>query len=341
MNRNIKVTSDRENEIKAFLNKIGREKEKNAIIDYGLCEKLYEELFFAPISQNNTLASFYPDGKYIVLNEVLLDYDISRTDVENIFLHELAHALDFAINKKTTGHSIYFREYCSYLGVDKGFEKSRVKANLEGRRKSQDRIKKLMALTASPFENEAMIALSKAQKLMIDTKVEKKDEEKLYIAELYENGRISLYISKIASFISRITGVFIVKCKNDKLFVLTAYGGFDEVEFSIYLFDYLIQSFEKEIRKLRKKGEHISKDAFIAGAIPELEAKISSKNENANALIAIQDENKNKAQRLIFHNGLRTVKYSSRQISRDNYHKGALFAKQLDIPKGINQKKIT
>ena len=81
-------------------------------------------------------------------------------------LHELAHALDYALHGFLSGHSPSFRECCRMLGLDPGFEKSRVRLSAAERNGRKDRIRKLLALSSSPFENEASEAIRKAKALM-------------------------------------------------------------------------------------------------------------------------------------------------------------------------------
>ena len=342
MNRTIRVTSDNENKIRENLLQIGKEKESEVKAKFHLPCQLFSEVFFATLS-NEKLGTFFKDGKYIVLNESLINSNIDKKAIENIFLHEVAHALDYAINNELSGHSAKFRDYCDMLGVEKGFDKAQIKKKLIDQEKNEQRITKLMALSTSPFENEAMIALSKAQKLMLEMKdVQKEeDEEKIYISDLYEGKKIALYVSKICSFVSKATGVFIVKCKQDDSSVIRCYGNLPEVEFALYLFDYILDSINKEVKKLRKEGFSITKDGFVVGAIPEMENKLWSLDSNTRALIvATEKENAEKANRLVFKNKLRTIKYGSRNLSKQSYDLGSSFAKKLEIPKKINQRKI-
>ena len=67
-----------------------------------------------PNLPGNILAMFRPDDKAItIIEEVLIS---NPEDMENIFLHELAHALDWYLYK-ASGHGQTFRECCRMLGA--------------------------------------------------------------------------------------------------------------------------------------------------------------------------------------------------------------------------------
>lgn len=340
MNRNIWVTSDKENAIRKDLALLESEKERTIQREYRVYSPLANGIFFAPISDDK-LGAFYPDSKYIILNEELLDNSIPAT-IRNVFIHELAHGMDYLLNGQLSGHSTRFREYCSFLGIEEGFDKAKVRANITKERKIESRIEKLIALSSSPFENEALAALKKAQELMVESNKKYSGEERLYISELYESKRVPFYVTKLCSFVSMVSGVFIVKCKTEYASVLRAYGDFEQVEFSLYLFDYLSNAVDKEASNLRRGGKRITKDSFVMGAIPEMERKLSlSAKEASTALLIIQDKNKQKAKRLVFGKGLRTICYNPRSISKESYDLGGDFARTLDIPAGIKQRKLT
>ncbi len=347
MDRTIRVTSDEENVVREVLVNHARVLERKVQLEFHLYTPLFSDIFLAinPDGDEKVLGRFYSKGKYIVINESLIREDMPIETIINIVKHELAHAMDFAINGTLSGHSQKFRSYCAYLAIDEGFDKAKIRNTLRERQNKEERIRKLLTLTTSPFENEAMIALSKAQKLMLESSMpkEKKDKEKLYITDLYEAGRIAYSISKLTNFISRATGAYVVQCRVAKGHtIIRLYGSLSQIELSIYLFDYLYDNLNLEIAKLRKQGEAITKDSFLMGAIPEMEKKLLLCDENTNnALVAVHRENEEKTKRLVFKKGLRNVKHSARNVSSSSYKFGSEFAQKLDIPKTIGQKKIT
>ena len=312
--RIIKVTSDAINKERNRLIALAKSLEKSALKDFSINTSLFLDLLIAPHLPSSILGYFHEKYRIIVLSEDLMDLDISARD--NILKHELAHALEFALSGTTTGHSKQFKSLTAYFGTDKEFEKAKIEKTIIEKSKMKSKVEKLLALSTSPFENEAMQALSKAQMLMIENHIDMKDketEEKLFFAELYESGKTPHYISSILDFISYATGVFIVRSTKNGKSVSTCYGSLEEVEFSIYLFDYIISEADNEVKKAKKKGISITKNSFIMGAIPVMKKKLSTFSANTeHALSLIRDENRILSKKLVFTNTrLRTKKQSA------------------------------
>ena len=161
MERIITVRSTRLDNAEKKLEALGREKEaelrgKGVIKGY---DSLFSRILIAPSLTDRKLGYFSPADKLIVISEEILN-SASWHDTENIFIHELGHALAFRLYKDLD-HSASFRECCSMLGLEKGFEKSKVKLAAKETEKEKDRIRKLLALSSSPFENEAAEAIKK------------------------------------------------------------------------------------------------------------------------------------------------------------------------------------
>ena len=336
--RIIRVTSDLISSERVRLLSIAHSAEKKALCEYRLKGKLFEDIIIAP-SKDGVLGLFSADDRIIIINESVMA--LAEKDRDNILLHELAHALDKAINGSCSGHSPQFRSYALFLGIEQGFEKARIKTALAQKEKNESRIAKLLQLSSSPFENEAIEALKKAQKLMAENHSDgSRCEKKLYYVPLYESGRTPYYISRILSFISDITGVFIVRSSSEGKVVSTGYGKLEEVELAIYLFDSLSSQLDKEARKARREGRTFTKDSFIIGAIPEMEKKISENQEGTkSALMVIRDENIRLSKELVFRKtSLRTVRHSAHILDKNCMKSGSEFGKAVDLPIEIRQR---
>ena len=343
MDQTIRVSGEKESEVRVRLAEV--ENQLKAILKrrWGITYPIYKGIFYVVFNERNKLGEFDPNQNIILLSEDLIYLDFSV--LRNVFLHEAAHALDFALNgNQYGGHTPVFREYCSLLGVQDGFEKAKVKKNIDKNEEVKKRIEKLMALSTSPFENEAMVALSKARKLLAentttinnDTK-----EDKIYYVTLYGSGRIPFYISRLSSFVGKATGVFIIKVMDRSENQIRAYGSLDEVEASLYLFRSLISQLDKEVMKLRKKGHKITKDSFVEGACPEMEKKLRSEDSSAdNALIIIQNENRDKAERLCFKSHRFTKRYSHSHVDSKSLTLGREFGRSVDINSSMGRKEI-
>ena len=338
--RIIKVTSDAINLERARLMSLARKLEKSACRDYSISTNIFSDLLIAPNLPNSILGYFHEKYRIIVLSEDLLEFDESSRD--NILKHELSHALEYALDG-ATGHGNRFKAFTAYFGTDKDFEKAKVEKAALDKNKVKTKVEKLLALSSSPFENEALQALLKAQKMMIENHIETQNkEEKLFFVELYESGRTPHYISSILDFISFATGVFIVRSTKSGKSVSTCYGSLDEVEFSIYLFDYILSESDNEVKKSKKKGINITKNSFIMGAMPEMKKKLKTLSENTeNALAIIRDENRILSKKLVFTNTrLRTQKHSASIQDYNSFKIGKNFGESLPLPQKIDRKKL-
>ena len=204
MERIITVRSTRLDNAEKKLEALGREKEeelkgKGVIKVY---DSLFSRILIAPSLTDRKLGYFSPTDKLIVISEEILN-SASWHDTENIFIHELGHALAFRLYKDLD-HSASFRDCCSLLGLEKGFEKSKVKLAAKETEKEKDRIRKLLALSSSPFENEAAEAIKKAKSLMArgSISLDEDREERIYMVPLYQAGRFPYYARVLMNYIS-------------------------------------------------------------------------------------------------------------------------------------------
>ncbi|MGN1164583.1 MAG: SprT-like domain-containing protein [Candidatus Ornithospirochaeta sp.] len=344
MDQTIRVTGDKEKEARIKLKETERELRATARREWGIEHPLYDGIYFVVFPAKDRLGEYRCDRNMILLSEKLLREDFSV--LRNVFLHEAAHSIDFHLNRGISGHSPEFRSYCRTIGVDEGFEKAKVNTRLEDQEKRKEKIEKLMALSSSPFENEAMTALSKARKLLLENSVPMEDhtekEDKIYHVDLYQAGRVPFYASRLASFVGKATGCFIVKILgegNDS--ILRSFGKLEEVEASLYLFSHLITSLDSEIKAIRKSGRKVTRDSFVAGACPEMEAKLYSADASSDsALVIVQKENRSTAIRLSLNNSRLTTSRTASYADRASMDMGKDFGRRLDFSKSIGRKEI-
>ena len=345
MDQTIRVTGEKESEVRIKLKLVENELKDKIRKEWNIYDPIYEEIFFVVFTERERLGEFDAEQRLILLSEDLIYQDFSV--LKNVFLHEAAHAIDFALNGYTSGaHNPKFREYCEKIGVEDGFDKARVKNKLDDEERIKERMAKLMAMSSSPFENEAMIALSKARKLLLENsevlKENNSKEDKIYDVNLYEAGRLPYYLNRLAQFVGKATGVFIVKVMGtENGTALRAYGQLEEVEAALYLFGDMLSALDEEIRKLKKQGYKITKDSFVIGACPEMEKKLRMADTfSDNALVTLQNENKEKAKRLCFSEyGIRRT-YSKKSVDPTSMSLGQEFGKSMDISSSIGRKEI-
>ena len=341
MDRTIRVRSSRLDRAAAELEALGREKESKLKAEGIINGPLFRGICIAPALEEGKLGYFSPSDLSIVISEDAV-ISCSGDTVRNIFLHELAHAVDWSISGAISGHSVLFRQYCRMLGTDPGFEKSRIRTGISADRSRKEKIRKLLALSSSPFENEAAEAIRKAKMLMAEAGMEaaEEDDKRICMVPLYEARRFPFSIRQLLSYISSSTGVYIVVSRNGDSKQAIAYGSLEETEAAIYLYDYLISATEREVRKLRAGGEKVSKDSFLRGVLSELSEK-TAETSSDNALVAIRNENMHLAHEIVFpdtrisHRTLRSHGGDASSFSR-----GRGFGEKLDIPSGISRKKI-
>lgn len=330
MDRTIKVIGEKEEKARILLVPIEKAVREKAYLNYGISRPLYNGLFFVHMKNERELGSFIPQERIIILSEELLDSTLST--LKNVFIHECAHALDYVINSSTSGHSPYFKEICIKLGIEEGFEKAKVERDLIKKGKSKEKLEKLLAMTNSSFENEAMIALNKARKLIEKEGLfNKSEEEKIYMVDVYEKKRISAYIIYISLIISDNIGVFFVKEHINSEIVLRAYGSVDQCESTLYLFNYLLSSLEKEIKRQRKDGKAITKDSFMIGAYRALKEK--NKTETTALVKSIKNETEEKVRRIAFNDTHLRKSQSRVRLDKSSYDSGSSFGKTLNLNK--------
>ena len=344
MDQTIKVTGDRENEARKRLKEEERKLKATVRAKWGITTDLYRSIFFVVFPNKDRLGEYREESHIILLSEKLLGEDFSV--LKNVFLHEAAHSIDVILNGKSSGHSPLFRSYSREIGVEEGFEKARITTRMEDQKRMKEKIEKLMALSSSPFENEAMAALSKARKLLLensDLREEKREEkeEKIYHVDLYKAGRVPYYVSRLGAFVGKATGCFVLKVLGGEGNLLRSYGKLEEVEASLYLFSHLMDALDDEIKAIRRSGRKVTRDSFVAGACPEMEAKLRSADTSSdNALVVVQNENRSKAMRLCLEGHRLTSSRSSSYADKASMDMGKAFGRRLDVGSTMGRKEI-
>ena len=199
-----------------------------------------------------------------------------------------------------------------------------------------------LGISTSGNSKNVYQAMKKAKDLMARDGItlEKTENERIYMVPLYEGKRFPFSVRMLLSYISGLTGVYVVISQDGEKKTAIAYGSVEETETSIYLYDYLMSGAEKEIARLRNQGEHISKDSFLRGAISELTRKTEDTNSD-NAIIAIRTENMKKTKRIVYP----TVRLS-RKMTRahggdaSSYSKGVGFGSKLSVKAAIDRREL-
>jgi len=224
----------------------------------------------------------YDASQHLIMIDISLSADAREDDMHNVFMHELAHAVDTALHG-ASAHDGTFKAVCCNMGVKEDFAKAKV--SLSDKAKTKSKIDKLLALSSSDFENEASSALNKAKELMLSSGLSylySDDEDQLYGCVLEYSTRLSNYKKDLIGFISRITGAFHFLEAYNGHKTIKVFGSMEQVETTMYVYNDLMMKIDNECKKLRDKwksqGHYArfsssqTKEGIVRGIISKNEA---------------------------------------------------------------------
>ena len=209
-----------------------------------------------------------------------------------------------------------------------------------------DKIKKLLSLATSPNENEAKMALMKAQELMIKHNIENidpnnvKEYEKaknVIYKDIIQKGRILWYESSLATVIA----------KNFKVTSFLAGSGerrrmiFMGLEEDVYIADYVYNYAFNIMKKIAKKNNYTVsiKNTFYNGFINGLADEFKDQIDRNNwGLMIIKDEIVLKEEeklglRKLFRSGIKPKYDNNRNIYDKGYKEGRSAANSYNNSK--------
>lgn len=339
MTRSIRVCSRHS----AELRKAVIEDTKRLLSCAGIHTVPYKDLLFGVLDEKK-LGLFLTENQVIILSEELLNAPYEHT--LSVALHECAHAREFQLTG-STAHDEEFRAICRQLGIGDGYEKAILKKQHD--RSVLEKIRKLEALSASPFEAEAQAALLKARQLMAENHIQtsgEAEDELIYETDLYEGGRIYKKQISLAQMVQKITGCYPVSIHNEAFTGIRAYGSRDELEVASYLWDCLEKSIDRALSEKRAgnpwlfQGQQGTSN-FYLGVLSAISEKYSAKEEEGNttALVRISDENALKAKRLVFPETRLSARRMKYRRNDAVYNEGRSYGSHLEIRKGVKEKR--
>lgn len=209
------------------------------------------DVFFAPIKENDKLAYFDQNELIIVLSDKLPIEDDNT--IEQIFLHELAHFIQYNL-MGYTAHDKDFRQIAKSIGIDENFSHSMV--SIEQKQNRLSKIKKLLALSGSSELFEAESALKKAQELIAKTPLSNTLQTSVYETTLTSGKTISTIDVLLAKMAKLISPVFLIKTRDDDTYKnsLKCYGSFDSIMLFTYLYDFFSYAVDREYCEFKKTG---------------------------------------------------------------------------------------
>lgn len=298
-------------------------------------------IFFAPLS-GSLLGLYNPQQDIIVLHEKLLDCDAGTRF--QIALHEYAHRINWMRNSSLL-HDADFRDICASLGCEPDYARAQV--SLVKKEGILDRVRKLQALTRSPFEAESQSAMRKVRQLMAAYSLTERedDEDTIYMCDLVTaRQRITLADTTLCTIVQKQTGIYLIRIKTDGHVCLRAYGSGGELEVACYLVDVLRMAIDKELARRRRRAPQLYRgivgtNSFYAGVLSALEERIRGDEQagdsSSKALVGISRGNEEKALRLVF-SGTRIVRRSHSYIRNSQaYEGGKDFGSSLNLARGL------
>ena len=296
------------------------------------------EIFFAPIESN--LNGYYDcEQNIIVLSDKLLFENY--TIIKQIFLHELAHLIQFHI-QGLSYHDEDFKHICEELGVDAEFKKAKV--DLEQKLKTASKIKKLIALSSSSEIAEAESALKKARQLMAQTNIEVNETPLIYEISVQTGKKLSSKITYLAQMAQLITSVFLIySYTNEGDRTLLCFGSHEMLEVFTYLYDYFTYTVDFEYKKYIKtnnlKSSYSLSLNYYLGVYNSLIGRLKPEATDADskALIKLEEDIKQLAISIRFSNSHLKKGRTNYSSNHDAYINGKECGKTLQINPGIKQ----
>ena len=296
---------------------------------------------FAMLS-GNVLGQYCPQQNVICLSEALLDqsWDI----VFHVMLHECAHFLNYRLNG-SLAHDASFRKLCIKTGAGEDWGHSRV--NLAKQQRIIDKVRKLKALSSSPFAAESEAALKKVRQLVASYSLEAEDdEESVYMCDLASSrSRISFKAAVLAGIVSDQTGIFVLKTHDQGSAVLRAFGTRDELEVAGYLYDVLENALERELKKERKSRPELrgasGTNNFYAGVRQALRERLEKERNDeqspAKALMIISRDNEDRTRRIVYPDARITRRKARHIYNETAWKEGLSCGKRLQLRAAVKK----
>lgn len=287
-------------------------------------------VFFAPLKAGQ-LGLYDSKGGCIFLSDSLLSHDKSL--MLQIALHEAAHHKAFILTG-SPGHDDAFRSAARSLGAMEDYAKARI--SIKEGRNVLEKIRKLKALSGSPFEAESEAALRKVRQLMVTYSLEDGPSDSVCMCDLYSSRtRIATHMRTLCQIVSRQTGVFLVRVSENGISSIRAYGSHEELEVAIYLFSVLHEAVERQLKILRKENPQLYRgvtgtNSFYDGVLSTLQERLSA-DASEHALMLIHNENERKAKEIVFHDRSLRKTSSCHRFNQKVYESGRTFAKTLNV----------
>ena len=240
---------------------------------------------------------WWPDRRTIAISSRLVHLHPWET-VLNVFRHEMAHQLVSELHGPAPAHGTHFATACDRLGVPHGFRSAagalpdsqtlHDPLNNHRARAVLEKVRKLLALSESSNEHEAVLAMRKARELLGQHRLPPPDERNDYCSLVINLGRrrISSQHRAIASILTDHFQVEVVLattfdatlCETFKC--LDLIGRPAQVKVAEYIFHFLenrLDSMWKSQRRLRPSGGRVGGNSYRLGVLKGFRDKLAGK----------------------------------------------------------------
>ncbi len=220
------------------------------------------------------LGRWYPFPKWMIELKESLVLDHPWYAVCEVLRHEIAHQVTSYLNPSLDepSHGPCFRKVCEAMGINPSAKIS-YKA-LDERVFSDDgesaeppemlRIRKLLALSSSPNEHEAKLAMQKAHELMLkydlDPEAEGKEDEMVTITvgkPLAKRSEVEIMLGSILRQFFPVSTIWIQTkwYDNELKFLLEVSGTPSDVKIASYSYDFLVHAIDSAWQQLPGSGK--------------------------------------------------------------------------------------
>lgn len=222
----------------------------------GFCRKISRSRYLIGVNK-----------KYLAIPE--------RSLVEELIAHEVAHLIEMELFGATS-HGKTFKRICSRLGYGRAAAaKTDIAEDIEKADAKNggliQKVEKLLALSESPNENEARLAMAKANQIIQKHNLNYgSQKEEIYMARVADLPRVERSDRAKIRIMEEMGVYAVINRDNQKGSYIELSGSKEKVEVAEYVWDYLGRECERLWQKARKengwKGK-VAKNNYINGVL--------------------------------------------------------------------------
>lgn len=293
----------------------------------------FPEVIFSELDGDTRLGYFSGEQNLIVLSSILTADNLEE-ERKSIFLHELAHWMVYnKFGSGTPDHGYAFRKACETLGVPEEYEgaTARIQEWASKQKKAVSKVKKLIALSSSPFEAEADSAIAKAKEMSDQYSLQYllEDDNRLFGLDLNTYKRLDSWKTSLSRLVADLSGCYRIIMRSYKGSHISYYGSREQVESALYFQLYFEEALNNEYQKNRSRLHGITeKNHFLDGLVYSLYMKAFS---GGRTTSIIRSQKKTQERYTQIYRGKIFTTYSSARAGR-GYSLGNSVGKGMNIP---------